>query len=261
MLKKVLKTLWIASLSTLMKLLAQNLTRDGISGLPTLGSIPYQYIIGSFLMFVSLTILFIFIVDYLPFNKMFKGIFYAFFIGLLWTSIMFKPETFKSIEDYFVGIAVLITPLMVFGVFLGYLSNDKKISFKFHKSLLTNYVIGFLWLLFHIMFMVFSPPGKDLRVNYIIWIVITSIVVSVVIGFFYEIHINSKYNTLLITSIIIAVIFINFYADRFISDRLFEWIYLIRLLLDVVSIMLSIQVLELFKPRMKVEHTKLKEDK
>lgn len=261
MFKNILKTVWIALLSASIKLIAQNLTKAGFVGLPKLGAIPLEYLVINIIIFSALTILFIYIESYLPFNSMFKGIAYTILISIIWIALIFQPEMFENFRSYLIGVGVFFLPMMVFGMLLGYLSTSKKNKFIVTKDLFKYFIIAVFWLGFHAIYMTFIPPNKTQIANYGIWLLTASAVISIIVGFFYEIHIGSKYNTLLITSIIILVVFSTFYLDRFATNKSFRWEFFIRLLLDVVSIILSIQVIELYITRFRVDILKKLERK
>lgn len=246
MVKKVLKTLWISALSTVMKLLAQTLTKSGFGELPKLGTVPIEYLVINFIVFASLTVLFIFIVDYIPTYKLLKGVLYSLLISFVWTALIFQPQLFEDFRGYIINIGVFLIPMVVYGAFLGYLSTEKKNHYKFSKDDLKYLIISLLWLVFHMIFVIFIPPMRAHFLNYAMWLLTASVIIGFIFGFFYHIHIESKYNTLLISSIIVAVVFFSFYIDRYATGKTFEWAFFIRLLLDIISVVLSLQVIELY---------------
>ncbi len=243
--KKILKTLWIAALTTLTKLLALTLTKDGFSKLPTLGSVPFEYLAINFLLFVGLTVLFIYIEENIPVFKLLKGVVFSMLVSIVWSALIFQPALFDNITKYLTGIFIFMGPMLIYGAFLGYLSTENKKKFSFTKKHLIYLFISAGWLIFHLLFMIFVPPLEGYRFKYILWLIPTSLIIGLTFGFFYLIHEDSKYNPLVISSIIVLVIFLGYYADRFVSDKSFEWVFFIRILLDVVSVILTIQVIEL----------------
>lgn len=249
MLKKTLKTLWIAALSTLMKVLAQNLTRPGFGELPKLGSIPLEYLAINFIIFVGLTVLFIVIEEYMPTYKLLKGVLFSLLVSVIWIALLFQPLLFSNFKDYVTGIGVFFVPMLIYGAFLGYLSSEKKYKFTISRTQFRYFIISFTWLIFHLIFIIFIPPPKAQLFNYFIWLLGASFIIGFISGFFYEIHLNSKYNTLLVSSIIVVVFLFTFYIDRYASGKPFEWEYFIRFLLDAVSVILALQVIELFSTK------------
>lgn len=249
-LKPILKTLWISLLSTLILVLSQSLTEKGFQDINTIRlafiQVPIEYFIINFFIFVLLTILFIKINDLLPVHKLAKGIFYAGMVSLIWTALRFQPLIFEDFERYLYDSFVFIIPMIIYGVFLGYLASNKSNSIKFEKGQLTHLIISVVWILFHIVYMLIFGSAKGQVFYYILWLITTSLIIAVVFGLVYEISYAKNKNTFINVSLAVIVVFITYYSYRFAIKGQFEMKFLIRVLLDFISIMLAVQIIELY---------------
>lgn len=257
--KTVLKTIWISGLSTITKLLAQTLRADGFKDINTIRmafiEVPIEYLLINFFIFVALTILFIFINEQIPTYKLIKGVVYGLIVTVFWTALRFQPNIFENFMQNLIDIIVFSIPMIIYGVFLGYLASDKTTTFKFSKKQISSLIISLGWLLIHLIYMIFVPPAKGQTFNYIIWLLTASIIIGIIFGFFYQLSLKCKYNTLLINALIVMVMFSSYYAYRFSIVNKFDLMLFIRVLLDIISVLLSIQFIELYLGRPKNSKT------
>lgn len=257
-LKPILKTLWISLLSTMTLILAQTLTTRGFEGFNTIRlsflDVPLEYFIINFLMFLMLTILFIVINELLPMHKLSKGLFYALMVSIVWIALKFQPNGFENFKTNMFASFVFIMPLLIYGLFLGYLATEKTFTFEFKERQKYYFIVPLVWILFHLIYVFVSGVAKGQVVNYIIWIIVTSLILGLVFGLIYELSLKSKKNSFYLTSLAIVIIFGSFYAYQYAINREIDIQILIKLALDIVSIILATQVLEIF-------FNKLNEDK
>lgn len=248
--KPVLKTLWISLLSTLILVLSQNLTEKGFQDINTIRlafvEVPIEYFIINFFVFVLLTILFIKINDLLPVHKLAKGILYAGMVSIIWTALRFQPLIFEDIKRYLYASFVFIIPMLIYGIFLGYLASNKSTTFKFEKRQFAHLIISAIWILFHIIYMFISGSAKGQVFYYILWLVTTSLTIALVFGLVYEISYANNKNTFINMSLAVIIVFLTYYSYRFAIQGQFEMKLLIRVLLDFISIMLAVQIIELY---------------
>lgn len=95
------------------------------------------------------------------------------------------------------------------------------------------------------------PPAKSQIFNYIIWVLFTALVIGVTFGFFYEIHLKTKYNSIYMASIVVFVVFVSYYAYQFSLNNEFDLKLVIKVLLDIVSVIISILFIEIYLNRLK----------
>lgn len=249
-LKPILKTFWISLLSTFILVLSQNLTEKGFQDINTIRlafvEVPIEYFIINFFVFVLLTILFIKINDLLPIHKLAKGILYAVMVSFIWTALRFQPLLFEDIKRYLFDSFVFIIPMIIYGIFLGYLASNKSTSFKFEKRQFAHLIISLTWILFHIIYMIISGSAKGQVFYYIIWLLTTSLIIALVFGLVYEVsYVNNK-NTFINMSLAVIIVFVTYYSYRSAIIGQFQIQLLIRVMLDFVSIMLAVQIIELY---------------
>ena len=252
--KPILKTLWISFLSTFTLVLSQTLTASGFENINTIKlpflEVPIEYLIINFFVFVMLTILFILLNDLMPVHKLSKGVLYSFMVSLVWIALKFQPSAFENISKYIFDSIVFMIPILIYGVFLGYLATEKTKTFEFKKRQLGFSSISAVWILFHLIYMAISGSAKGQVFNYISWLIVASLILGLVFGLIYEFSLAGKKNSLFVTSISIVLIFVSFYAYQFAVQGEFDVKLLIRISLDITSIILAIQFFEIYLHRL-----------
>lgn len=253
--KPILKLLWISFLSTFTLVLSQTLTASGFKDINTIRlsflEVPIEYFIINFFVFVILTIVFILTEKLMPIHKLGKGVFYSTMVSFVWIALKFQPIAFENVKRYIYDSLVFMIPILIYGIFLGYLATEKKESFAFKKSQLGYFFISAIWILFHLIYMIISDSAKNQLFNYIVWLLIASLVLGLVFGLIYEFSLKGKRNSLFVTSIAVILIFISYYAYRFAVNSLFDVQLLIRISLDITSIILAIQFFDIYLNRTK----------
>lgn len=253
--KPILKVLWISFLSTFTLVLSQTLTVNGFKDINTIKlsflEVPIEYFVINFFVFVILTIVFIIIEKLMPVHKLGKGVLYAVMVSFVWIALKFQPIAFENIKRYIFDSLVFIIPILIYGIFLGYLATENKETIAAKKSQLSYLSISVIWILFHLIYMAISGVAKNQLFNYIVWLIIASLVLGLVFGLIYEFSLKGKTNNLFVTSIAVLLIFISYYAYRFAINRLFDVQLLIRISLDITSIILAIQFIEIYLNRIK----------
>lgn len=259
--KRIFKITWISVLSTFILVLSQNLTSEGFQGVNTIKmsfvDVPFVYLIINFSIFVALTILFIFFNKFIPSRKLLKGVIYSMIISILWIALRFQPMMVENFKKHLVDSIVFIIPMVMYGIFLGYLAEENKVQFKFERRQLSYLIISMTWIVFHIIYMIIARPAQGLVLYYLIWLVTTSLIISIVFGAIYEMYYLSKFNGFFITSISVFLIFISYYGYRYTLTGSVDIELFIRVALDVFSVVLAIQLLEFYFNRF--TNKKLKE--
>ncbi len=259
--KLVFKVIWISILSTFLLVLSQNLTNEGFEGITKIKmsviDVPIEYLLINFLIFVALTILFIYVNKFIPTRKLLKGIFYVVVIIVLWIALRFQPFLFENFSKYLHDSVVFAIPMIIYGVLLGYLSTDKKIDFKLDRRQISYLIISAVWLLFHIIYIVIAKPAKGQLANYGIWLIMTSLIIGLVFGFIYETIYLSNYNSFFVTSISIFLIFTTYYGYRFTLSGKLDLELFIRVALDVFSVIIATQFLDFYFNR--IVHKEIEE--
>lgn len=253
--KPALKTLWISLLSTFTLVLAQTLTAEGFKGINTIRlsflQVPFEYLVINFFVFVLLTILFIMINEMLPFRKLSKGIVYAAMVSIIWIALRFQPSAFEDFRKYIFDSFVFMIPMLIYGIFLGYLATEKTATFKFQKQQYSYLIISITWILFHLIYVFVSSAAKGQVLNYIVWLIIASLIIGFIFGLIYEFSLESKKNSFYISSFSVILIFSSFYAYQYAINRQIDVQLFIRVALDIASIILAVQVLEIYLNRFK----------
>lgn len=254
--KRIFKIFWISLLSTMVLLFAQTLTSKGFDGFNTIRlsfiDVPLEYFIINFLVFAILTILFIIINELLPVHKLAKGVFFSAMISIVWIALKFQPSAFENFSRYIFDSFVFMIPMLIYGVFLGYLATDKRTVFKFEKKHLAYLIISVIWILFHLIYVFISGVAKEQVFDYIVWIIFASLILGLVFGLIYEFSLENKKNSFYLTSLSVFLIFISYYAYQFAINGEIDVQLIIRVALDIVSIILAIQVLEMYFNRFMV---------
>lgn len=252
--KPILKTLWISFLSTFTLVLAQTLTTNGFENINKIRlsflELPIEYFIINFFVFVILTILFIMLNDSLPVHKLAKGILYALMVSLVWIALKFQPSAFENIRKYIFDSIVFMIPILIYGVFLGYLATEKTKTFEFKKRHLGYSLISAIWILFHLIYMSISGSPEGQVFNYIVWLILASLILGLVFGLIYGFSLSSEKNSLFVTTIAVIIIFFSYYAYQFAVRSEFDVKLLIRISLDITSIILAIQFFEIYLHRL-----------
>jgi|SRR5690554_5091351 len=251
--KPILKTLWISLLSTFILVLSQTLTLRGFEDINTINllflEIPIEYFVINFLIYVMLTILFILTNDLIPFPKLAKGVVYSVMISVVWIALRFQPKALTNFSRYVFDSIVFVIPILIYGIFLGYLATEQTKKFKFEKKHLGFLLISAIWIMFHAFNLILSQPVKEHWFYYILWVIPTSLALGLVFGLIYEFSLTSERNSLYVTSAAVIVIFISYYAYQFAINRTADIQLFIRVLLDITSIILAIQFFEIFSNR------------
>lgn len=243
--KIALKILWISVLSTLVKMLAQLLSKDGFRNFSSLktavGDIPYEFILVNLLVFVILSVLFVLLNDKIPSTKLSKGLLYSISISLVWFVLRFEPNSYDSIWDYLVDTVVFFAPMIIYGVFLGYLSTQKRHLVDFSKSYLSSLIIGSLWVILRVVYFIIDvdEPKTNDYVSVSIWLFSAGIVIG---GIFWMIYKNIRLKKLQSALWILAisiVIFGSFYAFEFITLKTFYPLILLKIGFDIIAILVG----------------------
>lgn len=255
-LKPYLKTFWISALSTFILVFAQTLTEDGFQNIRAIEfanfDLPLQYILANFFNFVLLTVVFIIIEKYIPTKKLLKGVIYAAIIYFLWFALKLQPIVGETFKTRFYSSLTFLVPLFIYGIFLGYLALDSEIKFKFEKRQLAYSIISLIWILFHIIYLFIDKTAEGQILQYIIWLVLTSLIIGIVFGLIFEFTYLNKGNGFFLTSVSTLIIFSSYYIYMFSVIGHFELKLFIRSLLDIISVTLAIQMVEIYFNRFKV---------
>lgn len=258
--KPIFKTIWISLLSTLTLVLAQTLKPRGFEGFNKITlffvKVPLEYFLINFLIFLMLTIFFTFVRDLFPVDKLYKGIVYASMISIIWVVLKFQPSTYINILDKILDSVVFLVPMFIYGIFLGYLADEKTVSFKIEKKHAFYFIISFVWILFHIIYVFLSGIAKGQFISYIIWMFIISLILGIVFGFGHEMSIEKKKNSFYLSMAFVILMFGSYYLYQFTINNIIDVELFIKIALDVVSIVLALQVLELLFSRFSEEKWK-----
>ena len=240
--KKVFKITWISILSTLVKMLAQLLTKDGFQNFNSfktaIGDIPYEFILVNFLVFVLLTIVFIYVNDKIPSTKLSKGLLYSLCVSLVWFVLRFEPNSYDQIIDYFIDILIFFVPMLIYGIFLGYLSDPRKHSLDFSKSYVASIFVGAFWILFRVIYFLIDidEPKTNNTISVIIWLLVAGVVIGFIFWMIYKnIRMNIVSSQLCIFGISLMV-FLSYYSFEFVSLKSFYSLQLLKITFDLLAI-------------------------
>lgn len=243
--KIVFKITWISVLSTLVKMLAQLLSKDGFQNFNSLktaiGDIPYEFILVNFLVFVILTVVFIYINDKIPSTKLSKGLLYSLSISLVWFVLRFEPNSYDQIIDYFVDILIFFVPMLIYGTFLGYLSNPRKHQINFSRSYFAGIIVGVFWILFRALYFLIDidEPKTNNFISVLIWLVVSGVIIGFIFWIIYKnIRMGIVSSQLCILGISLMV-FLSYYCFEFISLKSFYPLQLLKITFDLLAISLG----------------------
>ena len=240
--KKVFKITWISVLSTLVKMLAQLLSKDGFQNFNSLktaiGDIPTEFILVNFLVFVILTVVFIYMNNKIPSTKLSKGLSYSLSISLVWFVLRFEPNTYDKIIDYFVDTLIFFVPMLIYGVLLGYLSSPRKHLIDFSRSYYASIIVCVLWILFRVLYFIIDidEPKTNHTISVLVWLVVTGAVIGFIFWMIYKnLRMNMVSSQLSILGISI-IVFLSYYCFEFISLKSFYPLELLKITFDLLAI-------------------------
>lgn len=249
--KTVFKVTWISFLSTIVRGLAQMLTKEGfknVSSINTmLGPLPIYYFIVNFVFFLAITIMFIPLNKYIPSSKLTKGIVYSMSIGLIWFALRFEPNTYINALAYIVDIIVFFIPLAIAGVFLGYLADDEKRVYKPSKnSFIASTMVAAFWIVGKIIYFLLDPkePKDTNLLTNMIWLLLTGLIIGMTIIIIFETIKAPRTQTFMYMSIMLIIIFIGFYTYKQVINPKFYFLLTLKPLIDIVFVTSGLLLVE-----------------
>lgn len=261
--KTVFKITWISILSTIVRGLAQMLTKEGFSNVAKLstmvGPLPIYYFIVNFVFFLAITIMFIPLNKYIPSSKLTKGIVYSVSIGIIWFALRFEPNTYISVFAYLIDIIVFFIPLAIAGVFLGYLADDEKPLYKPTRySLITSGFVAVFWIVGKIIYFLLDPqePKDPNLFTNTIWLLLTGLIIGMVLTIIFETIQASRTQTFLYMGVMLVIIFIGFYLYKQVVNPKFYALLSLKPLIDIVFVTMGL----LLGERMFKLHTETKKE-
>lgn len=244
--KTTFKVTWISLLSTIVTLLSHMLADANYHTVfvikTPLFDIPYLFILVVLFIFLLLTLIFIGIKPFIPTSKLTKGLIYSNLIALIWIVFNLEPRATLSFFGFIVQILVIIIPLNIYGVFLGYLSSDKTYKHAFSFTYIGMIIILISWLAFRGLYYFIDVDARKTSdlLQTLVWLLGS----SVVIGFVFTYLLNVIKQSFLIKLVwlfnIVAAVFIGYYLIAFSLDVVFYPTQYIKIFFDILSVMLGI---------------------
>lgn len=257
--KTTFKVIWISLLSTIVTVLAHLLadtTHHPLFILKTpLLDIPYLFLMVTLLIFTLLTLIFIGIKSYLPASKLTKGILYTSLISIVWIVLNLEPTTIKSFAGFIITILVVLAPMSVYGVFLGYLSSEQTNKLSISLSYLSIFIIMILWLSFRGLYYLIDvdAPKRSNILETILWLSVSSIVIGVVFSIFKKL-IKLPFLTKAVWLFnLVSAIFVSYYLMGYSLGVVFYPMEYVKILFDIVSVMLALIISMLLFERRQIE--------
>lgn len=243
--KTILKIIWISLLSTVVKVLTQVLVDDNFltflsPGEPRIEPFHIEYLIINIVVFVVLTIIFIYGRKYIPVSKLFKGVVYSFSITLIWFALKFEPNSEETIYNYFLNILIFFIPMMIYGLFLGYLSDEKTSTYKIKENILSSVIYLSSWIFLRIIYIVLEINQASFKVfTGTLWLVLTGTAIGLVFGLLYDMSKLPKRQTLHWIFIFSLAVFPGYYLSEYTINKLFNPYRFLAVSLDVLAIIIS----------------------
>ncbi|MFA5720039.1 MAG: hypothetical protein WC939_03160 [Acholeplasmataceae bacterium] len=243
--KTTFKVTWISLLSTIVTLLTHILADTKyhpsfILKTPIV-DIPYLFLIVMLLVYFLLTLLFIGINQMIPTTKLKKGIVFTTLVSIIWIILSMYPSKITSFSSFLGSILIILVPMSVYGIFLGYLSSEKKVEFSKRMPYFSLVSIMVFWLLFRYLYYFMDgdePKIKDVKT--IVWFLSSGLFIGLVFSMF-KMYINSpaliKLTWLFNLS---ATIFIGYYLFSYSLDTVFYSIQYVKISFDVLGVMMGV---------------------
>ncbi len=243
--KTTFKVTWISILSTIVTLLAHMLADTKYHTIfvikTPLIDIPYLFILITIITYLLLTLIFIGIKKYLPTSKLTKGFFYSSLVSFVWIILSLEPTTIESIQEFITTILVVFIPMGVYGVFLGYLSDERTTEINITISYLRVFVIMTMWLLFRgLYYLIDTDAPKAVNIiQTIFWLIISGFLIGVVFSIFQNLIKENLLNRLMWMFNITAAIFVCYYVVSYTLEEVFYPLHYVKILFDLLSIILG----------------------
>lgn len=243
--KTIFKIFWISTISTIVNILTKILVDDNFLAFlaldnPKLEKFHIEYIIINFVVFTILTIVFIYGKRYIPTSKLTKGVFYSLSISLIWFALKFEPSKSESFLNYLLSIITFFIPMMIYGIFLGYLSSEKSFTYKLSEGFLASFIYLSSWVLLRVLYI---NIGVDRGLFHIfsgaLWLVIAGTVIGVIFGLIFDMSYGDKKETLIWILLVAVITFSGYYLLEYTLDKFFNPYRFIAVGLDVLAIIIS----------------------
>ncbi len=243
--KTTFKVTWISILSTIVTLLAHMLADTKYHTIfvikTSLIDIPYLFILITILTYLLLTLIFIGIKNYLPTSKLTKGFLYNSLVSFVWIILSLEPTTIGSIKDAITAVLVIFIPMGVYGIFLGYLSNEKTKKINITISYLRVFIIMLMWLLFRGLYYLIdvdAPKAVEI-IQTILWLLLSGFVIGIVFSIFQNLIKETLLNRLVWLFNISFAIFVCYYLVSYSLEEVFYTLHYVKILFDLLSIIIG----------------------
>ncbi len=243
--KTFLKVVWISLLSTVVKLLTQVLVDDNFLAFlkldnPRLEVFHYNYLFINIVVFVVLTIVFIYVKKYIPAHKLFKGVIYSMSITLVWFALKFEPTIDVDFIGYFRKILIFFIPMLIYGIFLGYLSSERSYRYQPTDAFLSAFIYFFAWVILRIIYLLIDVNKADLFVfSGAVWLIMSGAAIGVVFGLLFDMSKLSFKKTVFWIFLMAVIIFFGYYLSEYTIDKILNPYRFLAAFLDIAAIMLA----------------------
>ncbi len=243
--KTLFKIIWISLLSTIVNILTKILVDDNFLAFlkldePRLERFHVEYILINIVVFILLTMVFIYGKKYLPSTKLSKGIVYSLGISLIWFALKFEPTPNEKLMSYILNIITFFIPMMIYGVFLGYLSSEKEVEYKVTEAFLSSFIYLSAWIFLRIIYLTFDVSKEEFLVfRGTLWIVLTGVVIGVIFGLLFDVKTKTSKQTFVWIFLVSAVTFSCFYLLEYTMDGMFNPYRFLALTLDIIAIVVA----------------------
>lgn len=245
--KTTFKVTWISLLSTIVTLLTHMLADTKyhpsfILKTPIV-DIPYLFLGVMLVVYFLLTLIFIGINHTIPATKLKKGMVFTSLISLVWITFSLHPSKIDNLGSFVLAILIVLVPMSVYGIFLGYLSSEKSVQLSTKIPYTKILIIMVLWLLFRYTYhFIDGDEPKIKSVGTFFWLISSGLVVGLVFSCLL-VYINyPKPLKLLWLFNLAATIFIGFYLIGYSLDSLFYPIQYLKIGFDLLAIMLGVVI-------------------
>ncbi len=246
--KTTFKVIWISILSTIVTMLTHILSDSNYHPLFTIKTpivdIPYLFLINVCLSYIFLTLIFIGIKQHIPTSKLTKGVFYTNLIAAFFIFYNLEPTQIKTFSDFLIAVLIILVPFNVYGMFLGYLSNERTTKMNFDISMLGIFVVMIAWLLFRGLYYVIDvdePKMSNIALT-ILWLLGSGFIVGFVFSLINIFIKETFFKKLMWLSLLTVGTFIGYYLIGYSLDMVFYPKQYLKILFDIVSVLIGVIV-------------------
>ncbi len=243
--KTIFKLFWISLLSTIVNILTKTLVDDNFLAFlsldePKLERFHIEYFIINYVVFTILTLIFIYGKRYIPTSKLTKGVVYSLTISVIWFALKFEPAKNFNLLKYILNVITFFIPMMIYGIFLGYLSSEKTFAYKLSEGFLSSFIYFSSWILLRVIYINLEINQGFFRVfSGALWLSAAGVIIGALFGLIFDSSYGSKREILRWILLVSIITFGGYYMLEYTLEKFFNPYRFIAVALDVIAIVIS----------------------